>query len=90
MSLLEILLGVAMLSGLVGIVIPFLPGILLIWGAGVLWAFTVPDRGPWVLGAVVLMTVIGAIGLVAASTLPARRANEIGAPDGCSGPEPRG
>ena len=80
MSAVEILVGLAMLAGLVGVVIPFLPGIVLIWGAAVVWAITLPGGGTgrWV--AVALITALGAAGLVAATALPARRATEVGAP----------
>lgn len=80
MSALEVLLGLVMLASLVGIVVPFLPGIPLIWGAGLVWAITVPNDGPWAWVALALMTVFAVAGLVAATTLPARRANEVGAP----------
>lgn len=80
MSTLEILVGLVMLAGLVGIVIPFLPGIVLIWGAGVVWAIAGPGAGAWPWVAVLLMTGLGVAGLVAATILPARRATEVGAP----------
>jgi uncharacterized protein len=80
MSGVEVLIGIAMLVGLVGIVVPFLPGVILIWGAGVLWAVTLPG-GTWTAWlAVGLMTALGIAGLVAAAILPSRRATEVGAP----------
>ena len=80
MSAVEILVGLTMLIGLVGIVIPLLPGVLLIWGAAVVWALTLPGGGSgrWV--ALGLISLVGATGLVAATVLPARRATEVGAP----------
>jgi uncharacterized protein len=78
MSSAEIVLGLVMLVGLVGVLVPVLPGLLLVIGAGVLWAI---DRGgvtAWTVVAV--MGLIGAAGIVASNVLPARRASAAGAP----------
>ena len=39
--------GLLMLVGLVGIVVPVLPGLLLVWLATALWAFEHPNRWAW-------------------------------------------
>jgi uncharacterized protein YqgC (DUF456 family) len=78
MSGLEVVLAIVMLVGLVGVVVPVLPGLLLIAGAGLVWALAAPSPLRW---AVVL--VVGAIAAgatVAAAVVPARRASAAGAP----------
>jgi uncharacterized protein YqgC (DUF456 family) len=54
----EFLFGLAMAVGLVGIVVPVLPGSLLIMGAAVLWALEVGGVGPWVVVAVMALLVV--------------------------------
>jgi uncharacterized protein YqgC (DUF456 family) len=67
------LLGLAMLVGLVGVLLPALPGTLLILGAGAMWAVLVAERGPgrWVV--VGAMAMIFVLGIVAKYALPGRR-----------------
>lgn len=67
------LVGLVMLVGLVGVVVPVLPGTLLVLGAGVAWALLVADGGAgrWVVVAV--MTALFAAGVVAKYVLPGRR-----------------
>lgn len=62
-SIVTILVGVAMLAGLVGIFIPLMPDILLIWGAGLAYGLVVGwgSLGPWMFG---VMTILGVIGLL--------------------------
>ena len=76
MSSVEIVLGLVMLVGLVGVIVPVLPGLLLMIAAGVLWAI---DRGGAMAWSVaIVMAAIGIAGMVASSVLP-----EVG----CSGGE---
>jgi len=75
---LEVVLGLIMLVGLVGVVVPVLPGLLLILGAAVAWAAADPAAGRWV-----VVGVLGSIGIaatVAATMMPAMRAAARGAP----------
>ncbi len=62
-SLVTILVGVAMITGLVGIFIPLFPDILLIWGAGLVYGLVVGwgSAGPWLFA---LITVLGVIGIL--------------------------
>lgn len=62
-SIVTILLAIGMVVGLVGIFIPLLPDILLIWGAGLVYGLAVGwgSFGPWMFG---LMTILGVIGLL--------------------------
>jgi uncharacterized protein len=76
---LEVLVGLLMLIGVVGTVIPLLPGLLLVWGAGLLWVLA--DGGGVVRWSVlVVLTVLFVVGTVAKYVLPGRRAAAEGAP----------
>lgn len=68
-----LLVGAAMLVGLVGVVVPGLPGTALILAAGIAWAALVADDGtaPWVV--VGLMAILFVIGAVLKYALPGRR-----------------
>ena len=78
MSGLEVVLAVVMLAGLVGVVVPILPGLLLIVGASVVWAVADPGPVTWIVAGVV--AAIGLAATVAGAVLPARRAAATGAP----------
>jgi uncharacterized protein YqgC (DUF456 family) len=79
MSGFEALIAIVMLVGLVGVLIPVLPGLVVIWLAGVVWALG--EEGGAVAWAVVaVMTVLGAVGVAATSVLAGRRAARAGAP----------
>lgn len=67
------LVGLAMAVGLVGVVVPFLPGTALIMAAGLAWALLVQDGGSgrWVV--VGVMAALLVVGLVAKYALPGRR-----------------
>lgn len=79
MSAFEFLVGVAMLVGLAGTILPVLPGLGLIMAAGVVWA--VGGGAGWV-GWVVAVGVvaIGTAAMLGAAALPARRSAAAGAP----------
>jgi uncharacterized protein YqgC (DUF456 family) len=75
------LVGVLMVVGIVGILVPVVPGLLLVWAAGLWW--TIADGGGpvrWTVFAV--MTVLLAVGMIAKYVLPARSAAARGAPLG--------
>jgi uncharacterized protein YqgC (DUF456 family) len=74
----DVVVGVAMAVGLVGTVVPLLPGLPLIVGAAFAWVIADgADSGQWlVFGAV---TVVAVVGLIVGSILPARRASAAGA-----------
>ena len=71
-------LALVMLVGLIGVLVPVLPGLLLILGAAVAWAAADPAAGRWAV--VGVLGVIGIAATVAATVLPARRAAATGAP----------
>ena len=70
--------GVVMVVGLVGVVVPVIPGLLLIGVAAIAWAWLEDGIAPWVIAGVML--VILAIGTVAKYVLPSRSLKEAGAP----------
>lgn len=74
----ELLVGLVMLVGLVGVLVPVLPGLLLIEVAAVGWA--VLDGGGPRWGVVALMTLILLAATVTKYALPARSAAGAGAP----------
>ena len=64
--------------GLVGIVLPILPGLVLVWGGVAVWAFGRQDVVGWVtLG---IATAIVAAGTVVKYAIPGRRLREGGVP----------
>jgi uncharacterized protein len=75
----ELLIGIAMAVGLVGVVVPVLPGLLLVWVAGVAWAWL--DGGGalrWTIAAI--LTLLFVAGTTLKYVLPARSATGAGAP----------
>lgn len=72
------LVALAMAVGLVGTVLPLLPGSVLIWGAGLVYGLVAGFGGPggWLFG---LMTLVLIVGTVAEYVLPTRGGAERGA-----------
>lgn len=74
-----LLVGLVMLIGLVGVIVPVLPGLLLVWGAGLAWVvLDGGGAGRWAVLAV--MTVLAIAGTAAPYVLPGRSARDNGAP----------
>ena len=74
-----LLVALVMAVGLVGVVVPVLPGLALIWAAGLVWALAEGSgAGRWVTLAV--MTVLLVAGTVAKFVLPGRSVLATGAP----------
>ena len=63
-SLVTLLVALAMLTGIVGSVIPVLPDVVLIWGAGLVYGLAVGwgTWGPWLFAG---MTILGVLALLA-------------------------
>ncbi|MGN6331293.1 MAG: DUF456 domain-containing protein [Motilibacteraceae bacterium] len=75
----EVLVGLVMLVGLAGVVVPGLPGLGLVWLAGLAWALL--DGGGAARWAVLaLLTVLAVAGTLAPYVLPGRNAADRGAP----------
>lgn len=79
MTLVDLAVGVAMAIGIVGILVPLLPGTLLVAGALLVWALEVGETAGWVvfgIGAAFL-----ALGLVVKYALPGRNMKRAGVPN---------
>jgi len=75
-----ILCGVAMVIGVFGVVIPFLPGLLLCWATATAWAIFVGEgAGRW--GVLALVTVIAILGIVVKYAWPGRNLKRSGVPN---------
>jgi uncharacterized protein len=72
----NVLVLLAMLVGTVGIVVPVLPGLLLVWGATLVWALERQDGPGWLVFGI--STLLYAMGLVAKYLVPGRRMKTAG------------
>jgi uncharacterized protein len=72
------LAGLIMLIGLAGVVVPFLPGLALVWGGVLLWAVLRHDALGWATLAVATALLVA--GTVVKYLLPGRRLREAGVP----------
>ena len=72
----NVLILLAMLVGTVGIVLPVLPGLFIVWAATLLWAVEMHSTAGWTVFWVA--TAIYVLGLVAQYLVPARRMRATG------------
>ena len=73
---LNVLVGLMMLMGLVGILVPVLPGLLVVWAAVLLWAWQVQTTAGWVvLG---IASTLALAGFLLQYLLPGRRMAKAG------------
>jgi len=72
----NVLVLLAMIVGTVGIIVPVLPGLLLVWGATLVWAFERQDGPGWLVFGIA--TLLYAVGLVAQYLVPGRRMKTAG------------
>lgn len=79
MSGLEILLALVIAVGLAGVLIPLLPGSLLVGGAVLVWALDQGDAAGWTVFAIVLALL--ALGAVVKYLVPGRRLQRSGVPN---------
>jgi uncharacterized protein YqgC (DUF456 family) len=77
-TLVEVLCAVAILIGLLGIVVPVLPGVLIIAGALLAWAYSTNTGLAW--GIAWSGLVVLALGFVIKYAVPHRRLKEAGVP----------
>ncbi|MGH1562768.1 DUF456 domain-containing protein [Mumia sp. DW29H23] len=73
-----VLVGLAILVGLAGIIVPILPGSLLIWAAIGVWAIAVGEPTGWVVFG--LATGVYALTLVVQYAVPGKRLKDAGVP----------
>jgi uncharacterized protein YqgC (DUF456 family) len=78
MSGVEVLVAVAIAVGIVGVVVPVLPGALLVLAAILVWAIDLGGSTAWAVFAVAAV-VIG-VGAVVKYAVPGRRLKEVGIP----------
>lgn len=78
MLLTDVLVAAAIVVGLVGIVVPVLPGSLLILGAVLVWAVAVGSTAGWIV--FVVSTGLLAAGTVLKYAVPGRRLSSAGVP----------
>jgi uncharacterized protein YqgC (DUF456 family) len=72
------LAGLIIVIGLAGVVVPFLPGLPLVWVGVLLWALGRHDAVAWT--TLAIATVLAAGGTAAKYALPGRRLREAGVP----------
>ncbi|MGW0043035.1 DUF456 domain-containing protein [Rhodococcus sp. NPDC003348] len=75
----EILVGLAIVVGLVGIVLPILPGALLVLGAIAVWAIAVGTATGWIVFCVAALLLV--VSGVVKYTWPGRRMRDAGVPN---------
>lgn len=74
----EVLVGLAILLGLVGILVPVVPGLLLVWAAVLAWAVWAQSMAGWVLLGVSSAMVV--LSQVVKYVVPGRRLGRAGVP----------
>jgi uncharacterized protein YqgC (DUF456 family) len=79
MGAVDLVVGLVIVVGLVGIVVPVLPGLLLIWLAVGVWATERQDAAGWVVLSVV--TALALAGSALKYLLPGRRMRAVGVPN---------
>jgi hypothetical protein len=79
MTAVEVLVAVAISVGLMGVVVPLLPGSLLAWSAIVVWGFTVGSATGWAV--VGVATVLIGAGQIVKYTIPGRALRDDGVPN---------
>jgi uncharacterized protein YqgC (DUF456 family) len=77
-TLTEVLVAVVIAVGIVGIVVPVLPGSILVVGAVLVWAWATGGATAWTVFAVV--TALVAVGAVVKYTVPGKRLQDAGIP----------
>jgi uncharacterized protein len=73
-----VLVGLAIATGIVGVVVPVLPGALLAWAAITVWALTVSSTTAWAVLAVATLAI--SIAQVVKFLVPGRRLRDAGVP----------
>ena len=75
----ELLVGVAVVVGVAGVVVPVLPGLLLVWAAVVVWGVVEGGTVGW--SVVAVATVVALVSQVVKYVLPGRWLRRAGVPD---------
>ncbi|WP_181701195.1 DUF456 domain-containing protein [Nocardia sp. GTS18] len=72
----EVLVGLVILVGIIGVIVPILPGVILIFAAVAVWAFLTGGAGAWTVFAIASVALI--LSGVVKYTWPGRRMREAG------------
>lgn len=75
MTVITVIAGLVMVVGLIGIVIPVLPGLLLVWAGILLWTIETQGGAWWVLG---ITSALAAVCLLLEYTIPGKRMRKAG------------
>jgi uncharacterized protein len=75
----ELIIGIAILAGLVGVVIPILPGAFLVLGAICVWAFQLNTAAGWVTLGIALIAI--GVSQVVKYLIPGRQMRDAGVPN---------
>ena len=75
---LTLVAGIMILAGLVGVVVPVLPALPLVWGGVLVWALGRQDAAGW--ATLLVATVLAVVGLIVKFLLPGRRLRASGVP----------
>ena len=73
---LTVVVGLIMLVGLIGIAVPVLPGLLVVWGAVLIWASETQTTAGWVVFGIA--TTLALSGFLLQYLLPGRRMRQAG------------
>jgi uncharacterized protein YqgC (DUF456 family) len=73
-----VLVGLVMLVGLIGVFVPILPGLVLIWAATLLWVINEDGTVRWLVLAISTLLLVAS--LVLKYVIPARNVQKSGAP----------
>jgi uncharacterized protein len=79
-TLVSALAALAIVVGIIGIVVPILPGVLLCWAGVAFWAI-LGDAGPWRWAVLAVATLLAAIGTVVKYAIPGRNLKQAGVPN---------
>ncbi|MFC4123609.1 DUF456 domain-containing protein [Nocardia rhizosphaerae] len=72
----EVLVGLVILVGIIGVIVPILPGVILIFAAVAVWAFLTGGTTAWVVFAIATIALV--LSGVVKYTWPGRRMREAG------------
>ncbi len=72
------LVGLGIIVGLIGIVVPVLPGLVLIWASVTVWAIVERGTAAWI--ALVIATLVAVTSQVLKYVVPGRRLRDAGVP----------
>jgi uncharacterized protein YqgC (DUF456 family) len=75
----ELIIGIAILAGLVGVVVPIIPGAFLVLGAIGVWAFQLNSPAGWVTLGIALIAI--GVSQVIKYLIPARQMRDAGVPN---------